>query len=230
VRKRRLAAFVAAVLVFGIAPVRAVDTVPEGNKFVFSVERKGDEIGRHIVTYSAAENGGWDIDIRAEIKVKLAFITVYRMEHAGHEIWQDDTLRTMTTRTNNNGDKERVVLRIEDGQYILQTREGRRTAPMDLVPSSFTNPDFWIAEGKKKFLLLDTLDGDLRPSRLVYEGREKVTLDGQTHDTRYYRAYDLKRDKLSHEFWVDDAGYLLKTHLVTKDGESLYYRQTRVSS
>jgi len=227
--QNRLVCFAVGSLLLGLAPARAVDTPPEESSLVYAIERKGDRIGEHIVNYALQPGGETDIEISAKIRVKFAFFTVYRLDHVGHEVWQDGHLLRMTTNTLKNNDRDRVQVRAADGHYLVETDEGERSAPLDLVPSSFTKSDFWIDSGEKNFLLLNTLSGRIRESRLVFNGREQLMLEGQAFDTRYFQIYDLERETLSHEFWVDDAGYLVRAHLLTKDGHSLYYTQSALN-
>ncbi len=223
IRKLVVTAAVVAAGLVTLHPAVAVDHVPSASSLSYAIERKGRTIGRHVVSYTITPNGQRDVEIATRIRVKFAFMTVFRMDHAAHELWDRDRLVRMLTETRKNSRVEEVDLRAVGDHVVVETEEGMETAPLDVVPSSFTKPDFWIDDGEKEFLLLDTLSGRLRPSRLVFEGRETLTLDGQAFDTRVYRIYALDNGRLSHEFWIDDAGYLIKAHLVTRDGESLYY-------
>ncbi|MFQ5346740.1 MAG: DUF6134 family protein [Rhodothalassiaceae bacterium] len=222
-RKLVLTTAVATAGMVTLHPAVAVDHVPEASSLSYTIERKGREIGRHIVSYTITPNGQRDVEIATRIRVKFAFMTVFRMDHAGHELWDHDRLVRMFTATMKNSRKEEVDLRAVGDHVIVATDKGTETAPLDVVPSSFTKPDFWIDSGEKDFLLLDTLSGRLRPSKLVYKGRMTIELDGQAYDTRCYRIFATAEGRLSHEFWIDDAGYLIKAHLITRDGESLYY-------
>lgn len=219
--------FVPALLVLAglhIAPAVAVDKAPDTSTLSYTIERKGSPIGHHVITYGQSESGARLVEIDAKIRVKLAFITVYRLDHSGEELWAADQLLNMVTHTERNNEKEKVALRAAGNYFVLEANGEQQMAPLDLVPSSFTKPDFWIDEGSKDFLLLDTLSGQVRPSRLNYEGRVALELGGQAFDTRYYRIDNLELGTLSHEFWIDDAGYLVQAHLLTRDGESLYYK------
>lgn len=207
-----------------VAPAVAVDQEPDGSKMTFTIERKGSPIGQHIITYGEDESGSRIVQIDAKIRVKLAFITVYRLDHSGEELWADSQLLNMVTHTRRNNEREAVALRAAEDFFVLEANGEQQTAPLDLVPSSFTKPGFWIDEGTRDFMLLDTLSGHVRPSRLDYEGRVALEIDGQVFDTRYYRIDNLELGTLSHEFWIDDAGHLVQGHLLTKDGESLYYK------
>ena len=206
-----------------IAPASAVDTPQEDQTLTYHIARKGDRIGKHIVTYDRSGQDMVDVSIDVRIRVKFAFITAYSMDHEGHEVWSNDQLLRMTTRTSRNKEKEAVDVRAANGHYVVRTKNGEKTAPMTLVPSSFTKTDFWIDDGSKSFMLLDTLTGKMRPSRLETGDMQTLTLEGQAYDVRYYRILNLEKDTLSHEFWIDSEGYLVKAHLLTKDGESLHY-------
>lgn len=222
--KKYFIAFIITTTIAGlIAPANAVDTPTEDQSFTYHIARKGDRIGKHKVTYDHARRGKIDISIDVRIRVKFAFITAYRMDHEGHEVWSNDQLLRMTTQTSRNKEREVVEVRAADGHYIVRTEDGEKAAPLDLVPSSFTKTDFWIDDGSKSFMLLDTLTGKMRPSRLESGDMQTLTLDGQAYDVRYYRILNLKTETLSHEFWIDSEGYLIKAHLLTKDGESLHY-------
>ncbi|GER05233.1 hypothetical protein JCM17846_29150 [Iodidimonas nitroreducens] len=59
---------------------------------------------------------------------------------------------------------------------------------------------------------------------LEAKGRIQLDNDDQTVDARYYTITNLDENTLSHEFWIDDAGYLIVGTLYTKDGETLTYR------
>lgn len=213
-----------------IAPAVAVDREPDGSKMTFTIERKGNPIGYHVITYGASESGARVVEIEARIRVKLAFITVYRLDHSGEELWAESQLLNMVTSTRRNNEREDVALRAGEDFFVLEANGEQQTAPLDLVPSSFTTPDFWIDDGSKDFILLDTLSGALRPSRLTYGGRVALEIDDQAFDTRYYRIENLELGTLSHEFWIDDAGHLVQGHLLTKDGESLYYKFARAEA
>ncbi len=222
--KKDFYAFACMLVITGlIAPASAVDNPPYDQNFTYHIARKGDRIGTHSVSYNRAEHDRLDVRIDVRIRVKFAFITAFRMDHEGHEVWSNDQLLRMSTRTNRNKEEEAVDVRAADGHYVVSTAERIQTAPMDLVPSSFTKTDFWIADGSKEFMLLDTLSGRMRQSRLEAGDIQTLTLDGQAYDVRYYRVLNLEDNEMSHEFWIDPEGYLIKAHLLTRDGESLHY-------
>lgn len=207
-----------------ILPAQAVDDTPAVTSLSYAIERKGSDIGSHVVSFIRDDADGISIEITARIRVKLAFITLFRLDHQANELWRDGRLIEMTSQTRQNSKNKTVELRALDNHFVIETENDTKIAPLDLVPSSFTMPDFWISSGTRDFSLLDTLSGKLHRSRLHYDSRKTIVLDGQAYDTRYYNVVNLETGDLSHEFWVDDDGYLIKAHILTHKGENLHYR------
>jgi hypothetical protein len=222
--RKSLTAMVAAAFLVPLLPANAVDKIPDQTSLTYSIERKGSKIGTHSVSYDFTGENQIAVDIEARVRIKMAFITVYKLDHSSQELWKSGELVKMTSETQRNSSYEEVDLRAADDHYVVEADGETVLAPRDLVPSSFTKTDFWIDEGSKDFMLLDTLSGLMRPSRLEAKGRLQLDNDDQTVDARYYTITNLDENSLSHEFWIDDAGYLIIGTLYTKDGETLTYR------
>lgn len=122
-----------------------LDGVPqaaEKGDIVFSMDRKGKDIGYHSVTYTPLDDGRLQVDIAIAIKVKFAFITAYRYEHSNREIWSEDgtTLLSIETETNNNGTN--VSMSGErDGDVFKVTAEDGTAYEIEgpVMPTSYWN-------------------------------------------------------------------------------------------
>lgn len=137
----------AATLMLPATPVLAekLEGVPEAAQvgdIVFSMDRKGKDIGHHSVTYTPLEDGRLQVDIAIAIKVKFAFITAYRYEHSNREIWSADgeTLLSIETHTNNNGTNLSVSGK-RDGDVFTVTAEDGTLYEIEgpVVPTSYWN-------------------------------------------------------------------------------------------
>ncbi len=202
----------------------AVEQTTKQDEIAFSILRHGQRIGIHRVRYRLSDDGRREIEVDARIRIKFAFLTLFRLDHRDRELWNGDRLLRLDARSRRNSTRYHVVLEAASDHFLVETGPREVRAPGNLVPSSFTKTDFWIAEGSRDFVLLDTITGRQWPSRLVYAGRTRIDLDGEIADARHYLVYNLELGgRLSHEFWIDDAGFLLKAHFVTKEGEKLDY-------
>ncbi|RMF14967.1 MAG: hypothetical protein D6757_05425 [Alphaproteobacteria bacterium] len=203
--------------------VSAPERLSKKDEIAFSILRHGHRIGVHRVRYRLNDDGRREIEVEARIRIKLAFLTLFRLDHRDQEVWNGDRLMRLDARSKRNRKRYHVILEAASDHYLIETGLDEVRAPGNLVPSSFTKTDFWIPDGSRDFTLLDTITGRQWPSRLVFVGRTRIDLDGEIADARHYRIYNLELGSLSHEFWIDDAGFLLKAHFVTKEGEQLDY-------
>src|SRR4051812_29356638 len=74
-----------------------------GNEIDFDVERDGNVVGQHIVTFTHTDQGV-RADSRADIDVGLLFMSAYKLRYQAHELWVDGKLQSIEASTNDNGD------------------------------------------------------------------------------------------------------------------------------
>ncbi len=217
-------AVLACALVWPGAATGTAWRMPAESVLAFSILRHGQRIGIHRVHYRLGEDGRREIEVEARIRVRFAFLTLFRLDHRDREWWQGDRLIRLDAYSRRNSERYRIAVKAATDHFVIETGPRIVQAPRDLVPSSFTKTDFWIEKGSRDFVLLDTITGRQWPSRLVFVGRTRLDIDGGIVDARFYRIYNLELGgRLSHEFWIDDAGLLLKAHFITKEGEELDY-------
>lgn len=112
VGRRRAVSLALAGLGLAVAPLpfvpRAAAPLGPFKDVRFRVLRDGSEIGAHSVVF---QNAGNRLTVRTAIRlqVKVAFITAFRYEHDGEEIWENGRIVALGTRTNDNGPKYDVT-------------------------------------------------------------------------------------------------------------------------
>src|SRR5512147_2240806 len=74
-----------------------------GKEIDFDVERDGNVVGQHIVTFTRT-NQGVRADSRADVNVELLFLSAYRFRYQAHELWRGGELQSIEASTNDNGD------------------------------------------------------------------------------------------------------------------------------
>ncbi len=206
-----------------LLPVSAGLPAGMSSDYEYSIFRNDREIGRHIVRFEETSDG-IKVDIEAQIRIKVAFITVFRLNHNASELWQGGQLVTMSALTKRNSKKAHVEVTARPGHLEVKTDKDVTSAPLDSVPTSFTKTNLWETVGDRPLVLLDTLTGQQQPSDFRAGGLVGLDLDGRTVDARYYSITRRDTGALTHEFWVDEAGNMMQTHLMTKDDQSIYYR------
>ncbi len=160
--------FIMALLAFGAPAARA--DAPIG----FSIERGGEPIGHHRVTFERAANGDLIANVDIAIQVRIAFITVFRYSHRARETWRDGRLVALDARTDDDGRRSVVRARATAEGLEIDGPEGRFVAPADILPTSY-----WRRDTVQRRQLLDTQAGRIVDVavRRVGEGQWRISGD-----------------------------------------------------
>lgn len=180
----------------------------------FAVYREGDPIGEHRVQL---ERDGpllrVVIDVRLE--VKFAFIPFYRYLHTNREIWDGGRLRSLESRTDDNGVQHQISARSDDGRLVVEGTEGRLVLPAETVTTTY-----WDEATVRRGEWLDTQSGRLARSTVTPHQPELVrTGGGAVEARRYVLAGDLDC-----ELWYDEQGWA-SLRFVAPDGSTIDYRR-----
>ncbi|HEX9464967.1 MAG TPA: DUF6134 family protein [Alphaproteobacteria bacterium] len=159
------------------------DPVPAAINFV--VKRDGTSIGTHRLSFRSEQTVDGErlfVDIAIEIKVVVAFITIYTYKFEGREVWDGERLVVLETYTNDNGTKLDVHVRAAaDGLHVDATDVHYVAAP-DMLPDSY-----WRTDTVKHTRFIDIENGQL--TTLVSEpaGRRAVNVAGRMAETDIYK-------------------------------------------
>ena len=123
-------------LAFPLVP-RPAAALP--TEYRFRVVREGSRIGTHRVAFTQA---GDELTARtdADIAVKLAGITVFRLTHRFSETWAGDRLRSAVSRYDRNGRVVEMEARAEGNALLVRGPEGAQRLPADAAPLTWWNP------------------------------------------------------------------------------------------
>jgi hypothetical protein len=186
-----------------------------GETVAFQVLRNGSQIGTHVFSF---ERNADDINVTVTINIdfKLAFITLYRFVHEGHEVWRHNRLVSMDTKTDDDGTKHHLSVKA-GGENFRIAIDGREFEAPRMALASLWRGDY-PADG----MMLDPVDGSLLKvrSRLII-GEEKVAAtDGGSGARHFELRGDLVRD-----IWLDASGMLLRQRFPADDGSQIEYRR-----
>lgn len=235
--KRALCLACAAGLLMGAAtqpvpdPTKADINQPD-ELLHYKIFRKGKSIGDHHVTVTLAGDEAI-VDIRFAIRVKFLGVTAFRMDHNASERWalSPRTLKTLSAVTDrSSGTYEVTVDAVEDG-YEMRVNGESKEAPNQVVPTSFTLANHVFNGTDTDVVLLDTLSGILRPSRIHYRGLANASEhENAKGSIRFYEITRLDTGETTHKMWFDDEDAFLKVGLKTKDGHSIEYRRQNTAT
>jgi hypothetical protein len=179
----------------------------------YTVLRNGDPIGTHA--YSFREKGArMVVDINTDIKVKVAFLTVYRFEHKAIEEWHRGKMVSTTSVTNDDGEDHKLKISFGGSNLKINGDGKLSVAAYGAMPASLWNPDT-----VKNTSLINTLDGKIMAITVDDLGQEQVMVKGHKTATQHYRlSGDLER-----ELWFDPKGTLVQVQFKGDDGSDISY-------
>lgn len=212
-RPVRSLAALALALPLALSAAAAEAAVPAGGRLDFTVLRDGAEIGRHEMVFTNGGNG-LQVDISTDVKVKVLFVTAYRFEHDGHEIWRDGRLVRLWSKTNDDGTAHELNAAAEGAQITVVGDGERASVDGAIVPASLWNEN--ILKGGA---ILNTLDGRKMNVQVQNLGEETVQVGGRPVKAWHFSLTgDLQR-----EVWFDERYVLVKVRFKGKDGSDIQY-------
>jgi Family of unknown function (DUF6134) len=184
-----------------------------GNEIRFDVERDGDVVGRHIVTFTRTDNG-FRVDSRADVDVQLLFIPAYTLRYQAREFWDNGELQSLDASTTEDGDYRHVqATRDASGLRVQSSTEGSYEAP-PILPISH-----WNAALLHGGLMLNMMNGEVSDIAVVDGGADTVvTRNGPLQARRYLYSGDLNG-----EIWYDSEGRWVKLRFEAEDGSTIDY-------
>lgn len=195
-----------------LAPAAEAIQVPD-RSLTYTVLRDGAPVGSHVVAFQSAEDGA-KVEITTDIAVKMAFITVYRFEHKGSEVWKNARLMSLQSVTNDDGTPHQMTAEAKGADLHVVGDGKPMQADAAIVPASLWNPAL-----VRQSTLLNTLDGHQMAVQVTDQGDDAVTVQGQRVTARRYVVDgDLKR-----EVWYDPAGTLVQVRFKGRDGSDILY-------
>ena len=206
--------FLAALWV-GTAALPALSAVaPSDGALDFTVLRDGKDVGTHRIDFRHIGDA-LEVDIKTRIAVKMMFITVYRFEHDGHEIWRDNKLVSMETKTHDDGEDHSLVATANGSGELKIVGDGKEmTAKGSMIPASLWNSTF--LEAKE---LLNSLVGTELAIDVTLKGEESVAVNGKSIRAKHYSMTgDFER-----ELWYDADWVLVKIAFKAQDGSDIQY-------
>ena len=205
---------VAALCIAGAVLPASAAMVPPDGALDFTVLRDGDQVGTHHLDFHRSGND-LEVDIRTRIAVKLAFITVFRFEHDGHEVWRDNRLVSMETKTNDDGTDHTLKAQAEGNGELKIVGDGKERVTADsVIPASLWNHTF--LDSKE---LLNSLDGSDLAIDVAFKGDESVTVNGKTVPAKHYSM----TGDFARELWYDTDWVLVKIAFKGQDGSDIQY-------
>jgi hypothetical protein len=182
----------------------------------FQVFLNDDPIGFHNFRLNPQENG-YELRTAAEFKVKVLFVTAYQYQYENVETWRNGCLERIEARTNDNGDKLKVVGKRDTRGFDLTA-----TGSSDSLDSNCVRTfAYWNLAALRDTRLLNSQTGAYQPVDVDLVGRESIEISGQQVAAD---RYSLEAEGLDLTLWYSPEGEWLALTSTVEKGRQLRYK------
>jgi hypothetical protein len=190
---------------------------PSSATMNYAIMRNGDQIGTTTVRVQR-KGRETTAEVVTDVRVKIAFVTVYRYEQTETERWIDGRLVALNSVTDDNGTLHKVTAKLNSkgrGDVLTVEADGK----VSEVDPSVMPVSLWNAGLVQKTIALDTQDGSLVKLSVVDHGKEQLVLQGQPRTAHHYSIHTT----FPQEVWYDESRQLIKVSLRGSDGSKIEY-------
>jgi hypothetical protein len=199
---------------FACAAIAPVSPTEAANRR-FSVLYKGDRIGAHTVSYSAA-TGQTQVTTEIDLVIKALFFTVYAFSHHSEEIWRDGRLISLGSETIEHGE----TLLVAGAATPQGFRVINKVGPFIAASSALTTNSLWTPAVLEQDTLIDAQHGGVIGVSVRRLGDEQIVIaDRQIRATRYRFITPY----FAGSIWYDDERRWVHGEF-ERDGELIEYR------
>lgn len=188
---------------------------------VFDVERKGDVIGTHRISFrdqSPGNAGTLVVDARFDIAIPFLFFEGYTYTYESRAEWVHDNLEKLDARIDDDGDTWRVSAERQGDDVVVAGPDGVTVTPAPIFPTNHWNPG--VLDAKR---VLNTITGTIDRVAIEPVGQETVDTEaGPVSAIRYRYTGDLVTEVL-----YDHHGRWVGMTFEGEDGSEITYRCRR---
>ena len=173
------------------------------NRIEFDIYRNNKHIGKHIFSFSKSDE---QLAVESEInfKIKKLGIVFYKYHVKGTEIYKDGVLVKFNSKTNQNGKKKYVNMKLENGEYIIDGSSYKGKAPKEYLLGTWWNHSIVKAAAQ-----ISAVSGRIIKQKVTFLGKEIIKLGDKKYNTLHFNfsSTDKKLDKdkkLNTHVWYDE--------------------------
>ena len=200
--------------IFWLTPINAV-THNSQQQWRFKVYLDEQMIGYHTVTVNPEKTRA-KVEVEASFNVKFLFFTAYSYLHNTQETWENNCIKTIESRTNDNGELLYVTGQQEDQQLVLNTHAGSQSLPGCVRTFAYWDPRLLQASR-----LLNTQTGEYLDVSINYIAAEDLTING---DLIVAKRYRLQAESIVIDLWYSESMQWLALQTTTERGNQLRYQ------
>ena len=168
----------------------------------FDIYRNNKLIGTHIFSFKKLDG---QLAVKSEInfKIKKFGIVFYTYYVEGTEIYEDGKLIKFNSKTNQNGKKKYVNMKLENGEYIIDGSSYKGKAPKEYLLGTWWNHSIVEATAQ-----ISAVSGRIIKQKVTFLGEETIELGNKSYNTLHFNFSStdkklVKDKKLNTYVWYE---------------------------
>ena len=187
----------------------------------FDIYRNNKHIGKHIFSFTKSDE---QLEVESDInfKIKKLGIVLYKYHVNGTEIYKDGVLVKFNSKTNQNGKKKYVNMKLENGEYIIDGSSYKGKAPKEYLLGTWWNHSIVEAAAQ-----ISAVSGRIIKQKVTFLGKETIKLGDKKYNTLHFNfsstGKKLDKDKkLNTHVWYDEKTFYWVKATFKKKGKWEY--------
>ena len=169
----------------------------------FDIYRNNKHIGKHIFSFKKIDD---QLAVESEInfEIKKLGVVLYRYNVKGTEYFKDGKLIKFTSKTNQNGKKKYVNIKLENGELNIDGSSFKGKVPTDYLLGTWWNHEIVKAEAQ-----ISAVSGRIIKQKVTFLGKEIINIGGKKYNTLHFNFSSsdeklAKDKKLNTDVWYDE--------------------------
>ena len=191
------------ILIFPTTTNSHVQHYADLNRIEFNIYRNNNYIGKHIFSFKKS-NGQLSVESEINFVIKKLGIVLYKYHVKGTEFYDNGKLVKFNSKTNQNGKKKYVNMKLENGEYIIDGSSYKGKASVDYLLGTWWNHSIVKAPAQ-----ISAISGRIIKQKVTFLGKETINIGGKSYNTLHFNfsSTDKKLDKgkrLNTDVWYDE--------------------------
>ena len=169
----------------------------------FDIYRNNQNIGKHIFSFNKS-NGQLEVESEINFEIKKFGVVFYKYNVKGIEVYKDGELVKFNSKTNQNGKKKYVNMKLQNGEYEIDGSSYQGKAPIDYLLGTWWNHSITKAKAQ-----ISAVSGRIIKQKVTFLGKETIEIDNKIYKTLHFNFSSTdkkmpKNKRLNTDVWYDE--------------------------
>tara|TARA_B100000029_G_C17423067_1_gene905040 strand:- start:323 stop:1006 length:684 start_codon:yes stop_codon:yes gene_type:complete len=169
----------------------------------FDIFRNNKHIGQHI--FSFKKNGN-QLEVESEINfiIKKFGVVLYKYHVKGTEYFENGKLVKFNSKTDQNGKKKYVNIKLEDEKLVIDGSSFKGKVPTNYLLGTWWNHSLVESEAQ-----ISAVSGRIIKQKVTFLGKENLIIGDKSYNTLHFNFSSVdkkltKDKKLNTDVWYDE--------------------------